>query len=210
MCFSRQPRRRIQPIRRSGLAIIAGGWGHFRGATLSERLVTELGRIMDGLAKIVGPVDSENLSRVGEQVAKAFSVKPDEVAILALIEQDKFLKFLIPEKLQTIGTIPMTSATALAARTAREKRPELVNNFTAARHASVFEGVPLGRRHGELIHKIMSAPVTVENKVVGVVQISRKGRSATDAGPDFTQKDLRDLVSLTDVLGRFIKTCQGS
>lgn len=177
---------------------------------MSERLVTELGRIVNAVQKSATPVDSENLARVGEQVAKAFSVKPDEVAILALIEQGKFLKFLIPEKLQAIGTIPMTSTNALAARTAREKRPELVNNFTAARHASVFEGVPLGRRHGELIHKIMSAPVTVENKVVGVVQISRKGRTATDAGPDFTQKDLRDLVSLTDVLGRFIKTCQGS
>ena len=210
MCFSRQPRRRIQPNPPQRIGYNSRRLGHHRGAALSERLVTELGRIVDALQKRASPVDSENLARVGEQVAKAFSVKPDEVAILALIEQNKVLKFLIPEKLQAIGTIPMTSTTALAARTAREKRPELVNNFTAARHASVFEGVPLGRRHGELIHKIMSAPVTVENKVVGVVQISRKGRSATDAGPDFTQKDLRDLVSLTDVLGRFIKTCQGS
>jgi len=177
---------------------------------MSEHLVTELGRIVDGLEKNSSPVDSESLARVGEQVAKAFSVKPDEVAILALVEQDKFLKFLIPEKLQAIGTIPMTSTTALAARTARDKRPEVVNNFTAARHASVFEGVPLGRRHGELIHKIMSAPVTLENKVIGVVQISRKGRTPSDAGPDFTQKDLRDLIAFTDVLGRFIKTCRGS
>src|SRR6266849_9689382 len=132
MCFSRQPRRRIQPLRRSGLTIIAGGWGHHRGAALSERLVTELGRIVDALQKSASPVDSENLARVGEHVAKAFSVRPDEVAILALIEQDKVLKFLIPGKLQAIGTIPMTSTNALAARTAREKRPELVNNFTAA------------------------------------------------------------------------------
>src|SRR6266852_3443892 len=172
MCFSRQPRRRIQPNPPQRIGYNSRRLGHHRGAALSERLVTELGRIVDALQKSASPVDSE--------------------------------------KLQAIGTIPMTSTNALAARTAREKRPELVNNFTAARHASVFEGVPLGRRHGELIHKIMSAPVTIENKVVGVVQISRKGRTATDAGPDFTQKDLRDLVSLTAVLGRFIKTCQGS
>ncbi len=176
---------------------------------MSERLATELGRIVDGLAKASSPIESTALAQVAEQVAKGFGVKPDEVAILTLIEKNHFLEFLIPEKLQAIGKIPMTSTTALAVRTAREKRSEVVNNFTVARHVSVFEGVPLGRRHGELIHKIMSAPITVEGKVIGVVQISRKGKSPADAGPDFTQKDLRELVSITGVLGRFIKLCQG-
>lgn len=175
---------------------------------MSERLIAELGQVVDALGKEGSPMESTNLAGVGEHVAKAFGVKSDEVAILALIDHDKFLKFVIPEKLQTIGTIPMTSASALAVRTAREKRAELVNNFTSTRHASVFEGVPLGRRHGELIHKIMSAPIVVEGKVVGVIQISRKGRTPSDAGADFTQKDLRELVSITGVLGRFLKLCQ--
>ncbi len=177
---------------------------------MSERQVAELGSIVDALAKNARPADSESLARVAEHLAKAFSVKPDEVAILAFTDEGKFLKFLIPEKLQAIGTIPMTSTTALAVRTAKEKRAEVVNNFTAARHASVFEGVPLGRRHGELIHKIMSAPITLQDKVVGVAQISRKGHTATDAGPDFSQKELRELVALTGVLARFIKICQES
>ncbi len=177
---------------------------------MSERLAAELGRVVDGLAKAPAPLDSTALAQVAEQVAKGFGVKPDEVAVLALMEKGKFLQFVLPEKLQAIGTIPLTSTAALAARTAREKRSELVNNFTAARHASVFEGVPLGRRHGELIHKIMSAPIASEGKVVGVVQISRKGRTGAEAGPDFTQKDLRELESITGVLGRFIKLFQGS
>lgn len=172
---------------------------------MSERLVAELGRIVEGLAQNPDAVESSALAQLAEHVARAFSVEPDEVAILALVDKDKFLKFLIPEKLQSIGSIPMTSSTALAVRTAREKRPEVINNFTAARHASVFEGVPLGRRQGELIHKIMSAPIAVGDKVVGVVQISRKGHTPKDAGPDFTQKDLRELVSITSVLGRFIE-----
>lgn len=177
---------------------------------MSERLAAELGRVVDALAKAPAPLDSTALAQVAEQVAKGFGVKPDEVAILALMEKGKLLQFVLPEKLQAIGTIPLTSTAALAARTAREKRSEFVNNFTAARHASVFEGVPLGRRHGELIHKIMSAPIASEGKVVGVVQISRKGRTAAEAGPDFTQKDLRELESITGVLGRFIKLFQGS
>ena len=175
---------------------------------MRERLAGELGRIADGLADEPNRAAAATLVRVAEEVAKSFGVKPDEVAILALVQEGKFLKFLIPEKLQAIGTIPLTSTSALAARTARDKRADVINNFTTARHASVFEGVPLGGRQGELIHKIMSAPLAVDNKVVGVVQISRKGRSANEAGPDFTQKDLRDLVAITGVLGRFLQLCQ--
>jgi GAF domain-containing protein len=177
---------------------------------MTEPLLAKLGRMIDKLVGIPTPIDSATLAQVAEQVAQGFGIKPDEVAILTLIENDKFLKFLIPEKLQTVGTIPMTSTSALAARTARDKRPELTNNFAATPHARVFEGIPLGRRHGELIHKIMSAPIIADGRVVGVVQISRKGRTPADAGPDFTRKDLRELVSITDVLGRFIKLCQGS
>jgi len=174
---------------------------------MSEGLVAELGRVVDTLAKDPSPPDSTALARVAEQVAKGIGVKPDEVAILAVIEKGKFLRFILPEKLQAVGTIPLTSTGALAARTVREKRGEVVNNFTAARHASVFEGVPLGRRHSEFIHKIMSAPIIFEGQVIGVVQISRKGRTPDEAGSDFTPKDLRELNSATGVLGRFLKLC---
>jgi hypothetical protein len=44
--------------------------------------------------------------------------------------------------------------------------------------------------------------------VRGVVQISRKGHSTTDAGPDFTQKDLRALTSLCPTLEQFLKLFQ--
>ncbi len=174
---------------------------------MSKQEVAELERLVGELEKETGPIGSESLARVGEYVAKTFGVKPDEVAILALVNQNKSLKFILPEKLQAVGTIPMTSATALAVRTAKEKRAELTNTFTSVRHASVFEGVPLGRRHDEPIHKIMSAPIQAAGKVVGVIQVSRKGRSPTDAGPDFTPKDLQELVSISSVLGQFLKLC---
>ena len=177
---------------------------------MAERLDARLGHILEGLAAEADPMESTTLAQVGEHIAKAFGVRPDEVGILVVTGQEKFLKFIIPEKLQMIGTIPVSSPNALAARTARDKRAEVLNNFTTTRHASVFEGVPMGRRHGELIHKIMSAPILVDDKVVGVVQISRKGRTAADAGPDFTQSDLRDLTSVTGAIGRFISLCKVS
>lgn len=187
-----------------------GAGGPDWGTEMSEQLATDLGHLVEELAKEARPTEPANLARLGEQVASLFKAKSDEVAVLALTGQDKFLKFIIPEKLQAIGTLPMTSTSALAVRTAREKRPELFNNFAGTRHATVFEGVPLGRRHDEPIQKLMSAPIFVEDKVIGVVQISRKGRSSIEAGPDFTQQELRLLVSITGALAAFIKLCKVS
>jgi hypothetical protein len=116
----------------------------------------------------------------------------------------RFLRFVIPEKLREVGTIPLSSNTALAARTARERRADVLNNFPIARHATVFEGVPLGRRPGESIQKIMSAVILRGNVVVGVVQICRKGASLSDAGPDFTSRDLSELQSLNPALSRLL------
>jgi len=106
---------------------------------MSGRLAAELGGIIESLAQAPWPTASASLAEVAEHVAKGFGVGPDEVAILILIAQGKFLKFLIPEKLQAVGTIPMT-----------------------------------------------------------------------DAGPDFTPKELHELTSITGLLGRFIKLCEES
>ncbi len=94
-----------------------------------------------------------------------------------------------------------------SARTARENKPELANNFSTARHANVFEAVPLGRNPKELIHKIMSAPIKDGTHMKGVIQISRKAATLAQAGADFTQKDLKTLHSLSPMLERFLKLC---
>ena len=150
--------------------------------------------------------DSEALAKVAKTIAHLLGVDPDEVAILKI--EPKFKALKLPEKLSLAGTIPLTSATALAARTARERKPELVNNFSTARHANVFEAVPLGRDPNELIQKIMSAPIMDGPRVHGVVQVCRKSASLSDAGADFTQKDLRSLAALSPVLDRFLKLCK--
>jgi len=175
---------------------------------MTEKQTLDLASIVDALTEKGGPPDSEGLSQVAKALAKQFGVDPDEVAILGINPKDKSLRFVIPVKLATVGSIPLSSATALASRTARDRRPELVNNFSTARHASVFEGVPLGRHPAEMIHKIMSAPIVDGTHVRGVVQISKKGRTSAEAGLDFTQTDLRALTSLCATLERFLKLCK--
>jgi len=174
---------------------------------MPDQHIAELGSLVSTIESKGGAPDSESLAKVAAIVAALFDVKVDEVAILKLVPKFKSLRFIIPEKLNPVGTIPLTSTTALASRTARECKPELVNNFSTARHANVFEAVPLGRDPGELIQKIMSAPILDGTKVHGVVQISRKAATLPQAGADFTQKDLRTLVSLSPTLDRFLKLC---
>lgn len=173
----------------------------------TEKLVVDLTKVVDELVKSGEPVAVPTLGKLGQQIAKAFGVKDDEVAVLTLIFESKFLKFVVPEKLQNIGTIPVTSTTALAARTARDKRPEVINNFAIAKHSTVFEAVPLGDQRGDPIQKIMSAPVVADSKVIGVIQVSRKGKTQAAAGADFTPKDLGDLMSVSAQIGRCLKLC---
>jgi len=165
----------------------------------------DIGSLVTSLEGAGARPNSEALAKVAKTLAGLFAVDPDEVAILKTVPRFKSLKFVIPEKLSPVGTIPLTSTNALAARTARERRPELLNNFNSSRHLVVFEAVRLGRDPNETIHKIMSAPIFDGKQVQGVVQISRKGRTSADAGPDFTQKELHALAALSPILERFLK-----
>ena len=177
---------------------------------MTGRLLAPLEQLVDRYTKDAAPPDEDARKKLGEELAKLFHVQLDEVAILSITSGGNFLQFVLPKELRAIGTIPLNSTSALAARSARDRKADVINNFSVVRHASVFEGVPLGRNPGEMIQKIMSAPILHGTKVVGVIQISRKGRSTSDAGADFTQHDLRQLVALSEPLSRFIAACEDS
>ena len=171
---------------------------------------TELDYLLDRLEKNVPQLPPDWMQQVAQELGKVFNVQEDEVALLELQGTAKSLRFLMPKKLQGVGTIPLTSTTALAARTARDRRADVVNNFAASRHASVFEGVPLGRGEGGFIQKIMSAPILRGDKVIGVIQISRKGPSGGESGPDFTPRDLSELQALNNSINRIVTLAHSS
>lgn len=177
---------------------------------MAARVAVELEELLDRMEKGSVPPDSKSRSEVACRVAKLFGVKEDEVAIMELAPSGRTLRFVIPEKLRQVGSIPLSSNTALASRTARERRSDIINNFSTARHASVFEAVPLGRHPEEAIHKIMSAPILRGDVVIGVAQICRKGASALSAGPDFNPRDLSELNGINQALGRFLALCSPS
>jgi GAF domain-containing protein len=170
--------------------------------------IVELKKWASDLARAKDEVEIKRLNQGVELISKAYSVEPHEVAILGLTVDERSLRFLAPVNLREVGQIPLSSGSALAARTVRERRGEIVNHFYVVPHASVFEGVPIAeQQRSEPIQKIMSAPIMLGNKVIGVLQVSRKGRTAADAGPDFTYPQLRDLKTISDALASCMLLC---
>jgi len=145
-------------------------------------------------------------------LAKLFGVRPTEVALMRL--QKGLLSFLYPEQLKTAGSIPVSSSSGAASHTASTKKTELFNTFVKVKHASIFESVKLStsedseQTEQNTIQKLMSAPVLdTQRKVLGVVQVCRKGFDPGTSGPDFTLDDLQQLELAAKVLSNlpFVK-----
>jgi signal transduction protein with GAF and PtsI domain len=167
-------------------------------------LVSEMERIANALGMEQGDGSQVSLTSVAEKIAKNLGVRSDEVGILAVSTRWHHLYFLVPEALKKVGFIPLSSNSALAARTARDSRPEIENNFSAARHATVFEGVKITGEPAAAIQKMISAPILVDSKVIGVIQVSRKGANPASAGPDFTADDLGKILAICKPLGKML------
>ena len=167
----------------------------------------DFARTVDEVLKSGKGLNEENLQKIAQEFSRLFSVKLDEVALLELSHDSAVLHFLYPLKLRKVGSIPMSTTNSLAVRTARDKRPEMINNFSSQKHPTIFESVDLqgGNQERHPIQKIMSVPLLLDSKSIGVVQISRKGKSPLTAGADFSIRDLTALMSTAGVLAKCFK-----
>src|SRR5271168_3119050 len=103
--------------------------------TTSISLVSELERLASAIANDADALSSVSLTSIAQRVAKTVGVKPDEIALMGVSVRWRHLYFLVPESLKQVGFIPLSSTAAVAARTARESRPDIINNFAGVRHA---------------------------------------------------------------------------
>jgi transcriptional regulator with GAF, ATPase, and Fis domain len=153
------------------------------------------------LEKLVS--ESPSPERVSTKLAQILRVNRNEVAILRL--EKGSLRFLFPPELRSAGVIPV-SGSAVAARTASTGTSLLSNTFARVKHVSLFESVKLGQADQSSeqmpIQKIMSVPVSADGKVLGVIQVSRKGLDSSLAGADFTNEDLKMLEQASNILAR--------
>jgi hypothetical protein len=131
------------------------------------------------------------------ELSRIFQVLATEVALFRA--EDGQLKFLFPNELQTAGSLPLSSGSAIASHTAITRKAERYNKFLQVKHASIFETVKLGHLGDNTppekpIQKLMSAPILdAQGAVLGVIQICRKGYDLISSGPDFTLDQLHQL-----------------
>jgi hypothetical protein len=71
------------------------------------------------------------------------------------------------------------------------------------KHVSFFESIKL-RDRPMPIQKMVTAPLLLRGQPIGVAEISRKGETARDAGPDFTPADLRRAQEILDAVTPFL------
>ena len=179
-----------------------------RDIAMATEYIGDLKKWVAELARKRDEGETVRLNRAVDLISKNFGVQNHEVAILGLTSDERSLRFLAPDSLRTIGQIPLSSTNSLAVRTLRDKRPELTNHFSVVPHASVLEAVPISEyQRGQPIHKIMSSPILLGNRAIGVLQVSRKGASPDETGPDFTQLQLRELKTISDALAPCILLC---
>ena len=133
--------------------------------------------------------------RVVKYVAGAFGAKTDEVAILFLTTDARHLRFVAPRKFADLGTIPVTKRDSIAVNIFGRKAGEAMNNVPMVKHVAFFESVKL-RDRAVPIQKMITVPILSDGTAIGVAQISRKGDTPSQAGPDFTDADVRRAQEL--------------
>lgn len=157
---------------------------------------------LEELRKVVGQPQCTP-EEASKALAQVFGVRSTEIGLL--FRDQYFLKFLYPVELQAAGSIPL-SGSAVAARTATTKKADIFNNFARVPHRSIFETIKL--RDGEApqkIQKLMSAPIFGgDGEVIGIVQVSRKGDTPREAGPDFTRENLEMLQEAAKTIAVYI------
>jgi len=170
-----------------------------------DDLLTILTAMADSRTKAESPRDLflDMCQRVVKYVAGEFGAKADEVALLFLTSDGKHLRFAAPRKFIDLGTIPITKRDSIAVTIFGRKAGEAINNVPMVKHVSFFESVKL-RDRAVPIQKMITVPILHGGRAVGVAQVSRKGESASEAGPDFSPADVQKaqeiFESVTPVL----------
>ena len=142
--------------------------------------------------------------RIVRSVSAEFGAKTDEVAILVLTSDRKHLRFAAPRKFADLGTIPISKRDSIAVNVLARKAGEAMNNVPMVKHVSFFESVKIKDRPAVPIQKMITVPILLGGDAVGVAQVSRKGETPADAGPDFSGSDVKRAQEIFEEVAPFL------
>lgn len=167
-----------------------------------DRLPTRIRWELDVFEKLALPFEDlfERLTdRLAASIAQAFSVEEDEVAILLLRGRRRMLRFAYPlvHYAEKTNMFPV-AATSIAGDVLRARRGRVDNDVPHIEHLDVYERIRVKENRPLEIQKMVSAPLLIpRGQPLGVMQVSRKGGSSREAGPNFSPFDLLKLNDLS-------------
>jgi len=159
-------------------------------------------KLKNGAASIIDP--AERLRFAAEELALFFAVRTHEIGIFRVNPNKHEIVFLWPQGMTGYGHIPLNAINSLVAKTANDRAATLDNLFAGSRHLFIFEHMLAEKSDRIPLQKIMSAPIIDGDEVWGVLQISRKAPSLTEAGADFTSRDIEDLKAITTMIANYL------
>ena len=125
-----------------------------------------------------------------------FKVEDDEVTIFVTDKKESLLSFVKPDYLREAGIIPMTSQDSFAVQSLLNAKAKVINHLKKKRPSSIFELVKNPNKPNYPVQKLMVVPLLLKGKKLGVIEILKKAMSSSEAGPDFTEEDLKQLVEI--------------
>jgi len=171
--------------------------------------LSELQEILQAMAAQKDRVKDrrELLLDMGERVVKSvshqFGCKQEEVAILLLSVDGKHLRFIAPRRFAELGSIPTSKRDSIAVGVLARRSADVINNVPMVKHVSFFESIKLKDKPSP-IQKMVTTPLLVRGQPLGVAEISRKGETVREAGPDFTPADAKRALEIFDGVAPYL------
>jgi hypothetical protein len=165
---------------------------------------------MKKLLQAAGESRSEILSQrildmAGDFLLRALVRDPEKgaVAILMVMPADEQMTFVFPRYLARGNTLPLDQE-SFAGRVVLRGEVLVENRVPNEPHKEYFERIPDDRGSVRSIQKMIAAPLVADGRAIGVVEVSRTGTTAAEAGPDFTARDGDNLRKCCHVFAPFI------
>jgi len=164
-----------------------------------SELERDLGLLLEAAAGKPPAAQREHvLEALSSTLSKAFSLRPDELAILVLNRERTMLQFVYPSELAEGGrnTFPLT-VPSLASRVIQTGRSVLMNAMRDVPHLGIYERIRIQETVPRDIQKLLAVAVNgPDGKPQAVIEISRRGKGPAEAGPDFRPEDQQLLERL--------------
>lgn len=172
----------------------------------------DIAKALDIIIEISAGIPKEDAFRdiitsVAANTAKIFNVKDDEVAILLLKKNDPLLRFAYPLELYRGKTnfFPI-NAPSIAATCFQAKAGRIYNDLSKTTYLSIYEMISGEAGKYREIQKLIAAPIMYPSgKVIGVIEVSEKGKTLQEAGADFCEKDLETLIEIGKTIAPYLE-----